>query len=122
MNARLREYQVQAIQSWENNRYRGIWSMATGTGKTITALYAVSSKVSVNGVVIIVVPGQDLVDQWALVIKHYGFSKNIVKCYSENSKWRKLSAKSLLQNHLKPDDRRAPYLITTAATAISEDF
>ncbi len=96
--------------------------MATGTGKTLTALYAVSSRVSVNGVVIIVVPGQDLVDQWALVIKHYGFSKNIVKCYSENRRWGKLSAKSLLQNHLKPDDRRAPYLITTAATAISDDF
>lgn len=122
VNISLREYQIQAIQSWENNGWRGIWSMATGTGKTLTALNAISGRVSTNGTVIIVVPGQDLVDQWALVIERNGFSKNIVKCYSENSKWRKSAAKSLLQNHLKSNDRRVPYLITTAITAISDDF
>ena len=122
MSSSLRQYQIQAIQAWENNGCRGIWSMATGTGKTITALNAISDKVSLYGVVIIVVPGQDLVDQWSLVVNRYGFSKNIVKCYSENSKWRKHAAKSLLQLHLRSNDRRAPYLITTAATAISDDF
>jgi len=122
MNFGLRDYQTQAIQSWENNGHRGIWSMATGTGKTLTALNAVSRKVEIKGVVIIIVPGKDLVDQWSTVIRHYGFSKNIVKCYSENHKWRKSAAKSLLQNHLKSDERRVPYLITTASTAISPDF
>ncbi len=122
MNISLREYQNQAIQSWEKNGQKGIWSMATGTGKTLTALNAISRKVSSNGVVIVIVPGKDLVDQWALVIKHYGFSKNVVKCYSENSRWRRLAAKSLLQNYLKSEDRRVPYLIATATTAISDDF
>ncbi len=121
-NVSLREYQIQAIQSWENNDCRGVWSMATGTGKTLTALNAISRKVYTQGVVIIIVPGQDLVDQWALVIERNGFSKNIVKCYSENNKWRKSAAKALLQNYLKSNDRRVPYLITTAATAISDDF
>lgn len=122
MDIGLRKYQIQAIQLWENNGYRGIWSMATGTGKTLTALMAISRKIAINGVGVIVVPGKDLVDQWATVIRHYGFSKNIVKCYSENNRWRKFAAKSLLQNHLLPDERRVPYLITTAATAISPDF
>ena len=122
MDIGLREYQNQAIQLWENNGYRGIWSMATGTGKTLTALMAISRKVAIKGVAIIIVPGKDLVDQWATVIRHYGFSKNIVKCYSENHRWRKSAAKSLLQNYLPPDERRVPYLITTAATAISPEF
>ena len=95
----LREYQSRAMQTWESAGYRGIWSMATGTGKTLTALHAISSRVYKKGVAVIIVPGQDLVDQWALVINYNGFSKNIVKCYSGNGKWRKSASKALLQNH-----------------------
>lgn len=34
----LRDYQKEAIKGWKENAYRGIFNMATGTGKTITAL------------------------------------------------------------------------------------
>ena len=34
----LREYQNEALKNWVDNDYHGIFNMATGTGKTITAL------------------------------------------------------------------------------------
>ena len=37
----LREYQIDAIESWRNHGYHGIFDMATGTGKTYTGLGAV---------------------------------------------------------------------------------
>ncbi|NEN93751.1 MAG: DEAD/DEAH box helicase family protein, partial [Okeania sp. SIO3H1] len=37
-NLKLRPYQEQAINNWFTNRGRGILKMATGSGKTITAL------------------------------------------------------------------------------------
>ena len=36
----LRDYQEQAIQAWIDNNYRGFFVMATGTGKTWTAIFA----------------------------------------------------------------------------------
>jgi superfamily II DNA or RNA helicase len=33
-----REYQINAYNSWVANNYKGMFAMATGTGKTITSL------------------------------------------------------------------------------------
>ena len=38
----LHEYQKEAIASWVGENYRGIFDMATGTGKTYTGLGAIS--------------------------------------------------------------------------------
>lgn len=38
----LRDYQEEAIKNWVRNGYKGIFDMATGTGKTLTALGAIS--------------------------------------------------------------------------------
>lgn len=118
----LRPYQVQAIKAWRNSGFCGIWSMATGTGKTITALHAVSTRIQIKGTVIIVVPSQDLVDQWAEVISRQKIPASIVRCYSDNVHWRKAAAKSILQRHLPSYERKPCYLITTGTTAISSDF
>ena len=63
----LRDYQIEAIDKWEENGYRGIFDMATGTGKTYTGLAAIerlSKKKNGNLAIIIVVPYQHLVEQW----------------------------------------------------------
>ena len=36
----LRDYQEEAISAWVNNNYHGFYVMATGTGKTWTAIYS----------------------------------------------------------------------------------
>ena len=37
-NVNLYDYQIEAINQWQENGFRGIFDMATGTGKTFTAL------------------------------------------------------------------------------------
>lgn len=87
----MREYQIEAIQEWAKRNYVGIFDMATGTGKTYTALAAVSRlymDMHQNLAVIIICPYQHLVEQWKEDIVAFGM-KPIV-CYSSSSQrnWR----------------------------------
>jgi superfamily II DNA or RNA helicase len=87
----IRDYQNEAISDWAANGYRGIFDMATGTGKTFTALAAVADLFQNNDgclAVIIVCPYQHLVEQWKDDIELFGM-KPIV-CYSASSQrnWR----------------------------------
>ena len=62
----LRDYQIDAIEKWKANKYQGILAMATGTGKTLTAIGAIKrfrEKVK-GGLVVITVPYQNLAVQW----------------------------------------------------------
>lgn len=70
----LYDYQIEAINNWKDNHYRGIFDMATGTGKTLTGLGALAelSKVVNRLGVIIVCPYQHLVDQWVDDIRKFG--------------------------------------------------
>ena len=70
----MRSYQEEALQSWRNNQYRGILAMATGTGKTLTAIHAVKNfrqKVPA-GFIVVVVPYQNLAIQWINAIRDAG--------------------------------------------------
>ena len=61
------EYQKEAIASWAGENYRGIYDMATGTGKTYTGLGSIakiSEDLDDELAVIIVCPYQHLVEQW----------------------------------------------------------
>jgi superfamily II DNA or RNA helicase len=57
-------YQEQAIGAWDAAGRKGILSMATGTGKTLTALFAVRSLVEQGLPVVILVPSKILFSQW----------------------------------------------------------
>ncbi len=87
----MRPYQIDAIEEWANRNYVGIFDMATGTGKTYTALAAVSRLFAdkhQNLAVIIICPYQHLVEQWKEDILAFGM-KPIV-CYSASTQrnWR----------------------------------
>ncbi len=89
------DYQIEAMQNWQNAGYRGIFDMATGTGKTLTALgalevlsYGLQSRLGI----VIVCPYQHLVEQWVDDIKAFGMKPLI--CYSRYD-WKK-RFKSLL--------------------------
>lgn len=62
----LYDYQKQAVQSWVKHGYRGIFDMATGTGKTFTACGAICElyKNERRVFVVIVCPYVHLIDQW----------------------------------------------------------
>lgn len=87
----MRDYQIAAIDSWQDKGFRGIFDMATGTGKTFTALAAIcrlSETVNHNLAVVIVCPYQHLVEQWKEDVVAFGL-KPIV-CYSSSAQknWR----------------------------------
>lgn len=68
-NQELRDYQQDAVVHWYDKKYRDLWAMATGTGKTFTAIQAVRFLVRKEQVtsllLVVVVPSTVLVDQWA---------------------------------------------------------
>lgn len=79
----IRPYQKAAIEAWKEQGFRGLFDMATGTGKTYTALAAItvlSESVSHNLAVIIVCPYQHLVEQWKSDIIAFGMHP--IVCYS----------------------------------------
>ena len=84
-----REYQKTAFENWKNNKQRGLFAMATGTGKTITSLNCLFEIYQRKGYykAIILVPTITLVNQWELECRKFRFS-NITKVYSKNLTWR----------------------------------
>lgn len=86
---RFFDYQIEAIIEWKKENFHGIFDMATGTGKTLTALGALevlSNKLSSNLGVFIVCPYQHLIEQWVEDIRAFGISPLI--CYSRYD-WKK---------------------------------
>ena len=71
----LRNYQIEALKKWKENQYKGILAMATGSGKTLTAIHALANfRRSVpSGFIFIVVPKQNLAVQWIDNLKDAGF-------------------------------------------------
>ncbi|MCG7849267.1 MAG: DEAD/DEAH box helicase family protein [ANME-2 cluster archaeon] len=86
----LRPYQNDAINRWESNGHMGILEMATGTGKTFTAIAAIERYLNEKkkGVVVIVAPKQLLVSQWSNELKKLGFS-NVIEVMKNSSVWKK---------------------------------
>lgn len=84
-----REYQKTAFENWKNNKQRGLFAMATGTGKTITSLNCLFEIYQRKGYykAIILVPTITLVNQWEQECRKFRFS-NITKVYSKNLTWR----------------------------------
>lgn len=84
-----REYQRQAFENWKNNKQKGLFAMATGTGKTITSLNCLLEiyKKYHYYKALILVPTQTLVEQWIEECKKFDFDK-IYTVYSKNPNWR----------------------------------
>lgn len=61
----MRPYQDKAKEKWIENGCKGFFVMATGTGKTITALNSIKELITENHVfTVIAVPYKHLVNQW----------------------------------------------------------
>lgn len=81
-----REYQINAYNSWVANNYKGMFAMATGTGKTITSLNCLLNEYKKTGIyrAIITVPTTALVEQWKKECAKFNF-KNIVTVSSKEN-------------------------------------
>jgi len=82
-----RDYQVQAYDNWIANNKKGIFAMATGTGKTITSLNCLYNEYLETGTyqAVILVPTISLVEQWEEECFKFNFN-NVIKV-SSKSPW-----------------------------------
>lgn len=85
-----RDYQLEAYNKWkdEPNKQKGLFAMATGTGKTLTSLNCLLNIYNKFGFykAIILVPTITLVDQWEQECYKFNFT-NVIKVCSKNHNW-----------------------------------
>lgn len=86
-NGKPRPYQVEAYENWVANGYKGIFAMATGTGKTKTSLNCLLEEYKKDHTykAIIVVPTTALLEQWKKECSEFNF-KNVITV-SSKEKW-----------------------------------
>lgn len=114
----LFDYQKEAIANWIGENYRGIFDMATGTGKTLTGLGAVSKlseTLNDNLAVIILCPYQHLVEQWVDDIVRFNISPIVGYSTSPQKDWKDRLSKAVRDQRIR-DDKRFFCFITTNAT------
>lgn len=102
----LREYQKDAISVWVGENYRGIYDMATGTGKTLTGLGAIaklSEDLDDVLAVIIVCPYQHLVEQWVEDIVRFNIKPIIAYGDSPQKDWKKRLSRAVRDQKLRRD-------------------
>lgn len=104
VNKPLRDYQKEALQEWQKNRYQGILAMATGTGKTMTAIDAVKKfKQSVpHGAVVVTVPYQNLAMQWIEALREHGLE--VCPVFANSRDWVQAVQNSFLAAQLGRTD------------------
>jgi superfamily II DNA or RNA helicase len=83
----LREYQKDAVRNWFGAGGRGVFKMATGSGKTITAL-AIAANLFQAGrsrCVLVIAPYTHLVRQWQAEARAFGFA--VVTIHGSSEEW-----------------------------------
>lgn len=119
----LRDYQKDAIRSWWAANGRGIWEMATGTGKTITALAAIAAVWEARKdkdalLVVVTVPYRHLAEQWATEARKFG--ANPILAYDESARW--IDAVESAIAALSPSNRKLAMIIAVNRTFTSPKF
>lgn len=120
---KLHDYQDEAITEWQKRNYRGIFDMATGTGKTYTglgALTTLSKNLGHKLAAIIVCPYQHLVEQWVEDILKFNIDPIIGYSDSSQKDWQKRLKNAIRDQKLKVRGREFFCFICTNATFSSD--
>ncbi len=109
-----RQIQVDAYKAWIGNNMQGIFAMATGTGKTVTALNCVLKQYKSKGYykAIIVVPTQALARQWEKEASAFNF-QNIISTHT-SKEWKDEINRYITRDFI--NSKVSLILITTYAT------
>lgn len=112
---KLRDYQEEAIAAWVANQYHGFYVMATGTGKTWTAIYSAKRLLMQHpAMIVICAPYKHLVRQWADdIVKTFPTAK-LVMVSSENPAWEQQISQEII--HQRYSSEKQLIIITTIAS------
>jgi DNA phosphorothioation system restriction enzyme len=117
-NLELRDYQQQAIANWFKNNGRGTLKMATGSGKTITALAIATElyqKINLQ-VLLIICPYRHLVTQWSRECQKFGLEP--ILAFESVHKWQNQLSTQLY--NVRSGHQKFLTIITTNTTLISQ--
>lgn len=120
---KLRDYQEKAILEWSKQNYRGIFDMATGTGKTYTGLGAVVNLYNYcksNLAVIICCPFIHLVEQWVEDLIKFNIQPIIGYGSSTQKNWKIRLERAIECHNRKIENKKFFCFITTNATFSSD--
>lgn len=116
----LRDYQQQAVMNWFRNQGRGILKMATGSGKTITALaitVELYQKIGLQ-VLLVVCPYRHLVTQWAKETAKFNLKP--ILAFENVHNWQNQLSTQLY--NLPAGQQQFVTVITTNSTLLAESF
>jgi superfamily II DNA or RNA helicase len=84
---KIKDHQKNALNAWSENDYHGILELATGSGKTITAIYGAVKLYEENKRLTIVIsaPTIPIAEQWVEVLEK--FSIIPIKCFHTKNSW-----------------------------------
>ena len=119
----LRDYQRQALDAWKANEYRGILAMATGTGKTKTAIAAIKAfrGAASNSLVVVTAPYQPLANQWIKELSDAGLTS--IKVFENSLEWAS-QVGNIVQAHMSGlgEAGRNPVLVCVNKTFRDANF
>ncbi|MEG3834370.1 MULTISPECIES: DNA phosphorothioation system restriction enzyme [unclassified Microcoleus] len=116
----LRQYQRVAVANWFANQGRGTLKMATGSGKTITALAIATelyNKINLQ-VLLVICPYCHLVNQWARESEKFGLKP--ILAFDSARSWQNKLAAGLYE--VRSGDRLFLTIITTNATLMGDSL
>ena len=117
----LYDYQKDAIQAWVDKEFRGFYVMATGTGKTWTAIYSAKRLLEEHKcLIVIAAPYKHLVRQWSEDVNKLFPNAETVLISSENTQWYTISKRLVLSQQYHPE--KQIILITTIKSFYSAKF
>jgi len=108
------KYQIKAYEEWVKNNYKGLFAMATGTGKTITALNCILEEYKKNRFYrfIVVVPTNPLAHQWQEEASEKFNYKNLINSCIDRDWYKQL--KRLLSSVKVGNDTNFGFITTYA--------
>ncbi len=122
---KLHKYQEDAIEKWSQQNFKGIYDMATGTGKTLTGLSALTKlyeyKCGQKLFAIIVCPYQHLVEQWVEDIREFNIEPIIGFSASPQKDWKTRLKKAVVNIGIKSLQQDFDCFICTNATFSSKE-
>ncbi|WP_200862907.1 DEAD/DEAH box helicase family protein [Amycolatopsis orientalis] len=120
----VRDYQRQAVEAWLKQQGRGILKMATGTGKTKTAMIAATKLAGVLRqreqplILLILAPLTHLVDQWITEVEDFGVRP--IAVYESSQKWQPIVEDQLAAARM--GQRAVVAMVATNSSFAGEKF
>jgi superfamily II DNA or RNA helicase len=117
-----RDYQQLAFENWKNNGQKGLFAMATGTGKTITSLNCLLEIYKRKGYykALILVPTVTLVEQWEEECRKFNFNR-IVKVCSNFPNWKEEIRRIQFDESFCKENENISFVIISTYSSFSRE-